>query len=257
MKFRQLTTNAKKLNVPFTANLLVGENDTFTLTFRLLTGQEGMWIYRDNMVSESSTSFSMKVDHRSACASLVFLDDGEEKLSPVDIIRVLYPETELNDPAQAVEKSVEDTERVAMKVLWTSAMRKSSEGVEISEFTLGEKEVVWDLLHYGLLRVYEPEFNFSFTNAWIEAYRNVRPTPESLRLKRSIEDVQDAVAAVQAKMLADEEEANKAKEARAAELARAVAEAHAAEAPTEPETPAEVPVETGGNNVETAVETGA
>jgi hypothetical protein len=260
MKFRKLTDNAKKLNVPFKAVLPVGDDTTFNLTFRLLTGREGMWIYRDNLVSESSTSFSMKVDHRSACASLISLDDGEEVLSPVDIVRILYPEAELADPALAMEKSLEDTERVAMQVLWTSAMKKAAEGVSINDFTLGEKEVVWELLHFGLLKVYEPEFNFAFTNVWIDAYREVRPTSDSIRLKKSIIEVQEAVAAVQAKILEDER-ASEAEAAAAASVPKpAPVEGEGIEVPNklEPPTESEISLElTGAPNAENPTSAGS
>jgi hypothetical protein len=160
-----------------------------------------MWVFRGNFAGESSTSQNLTIDHRSACASLISLEDEGKVMTPIDIIKILFLEEELENVDSILEKFDDnEVEKLSYKVLWNSV--KSIKTVE--EFlALGpaNRELVWDLLHLGLQRTFDTDFNLSFGYTWAQAYKEVKPNIANLalqtqldKIKASLQVPQDPVA---------------------------------------------------------------
>lgn len=192
MNFRKLTLEAKKLQQTYETFMQTAEGD-FTFTYQMLTGLDGLWVFRGNFASESATSQALLIDHRSACASLISLKDEEEILNPIEIIKVLYSEEELNEVDSLLEKYDDnEIEKETYKLLWESC--KNVKGVEeFRALPLVNKEVVWDLLHNGFRRTFDTDFNLQFGFQWANAYKEIRPNPSAGAIKNQISKLQKAV----------------------------------------------------------------
>lgn len=187
--FRKLAVEAKKLH-EYYHGTMESEEGVFKFTYRLLNGMDGMWVFKGNFAGESSTSQNLLLDHRSACASLVSLeDDSGDILTPVDIVKVLFPEDELEKVEDILEKfSDNEVEKLSYKVLWDAS--KNIKTVE--EFlALGSanKEIIWELLHLGFRLTFDTDFNLSFGYTWAQAYKGIRPNPVALALQTQLDKI--------------------------------------------------------------------
>lgn len=189
--FRKLAQEVKKQHQTFTA-LLQSSEGTFKLTFRTLNGIDGTWIFRGNFALESATSQGILIDHRSACASLLTLEDEEgEILTPVQILEVLYTKEELDNIAGILEKFNDgELDKLSYKMLW-EASKHATTLEDFLSLGLSNKELIWDLLHMGLRSFFEADFNLKFGFAWAESYKELRPHPAALAIRNQLKKLQE------------------------------------------------------------------
>jgi hypothetical protein len=186
--FKKLAKEAKKFQQYYTG-VMESSEGSFKYTYRMLNGLDGMWVFRGNFAGESSTSQNLTIDHRSACASLISLEDEDEVMTPVDIIKILFLEEELENVDSLLEKFDDnEVEKLSYKVLWNSV-----KGIKTVEdfLALGpaNRELVWDLLHLGLQRTFDTDFNLSFGYTWAQAYKKVKPNIANLALQAQLDKI--------------------------------------------------------------------
>jgi hypothetical protein len=191
--FKKLAQEAKKFHQNFTGTMESSEG-TFKFTYRMLNGLDGTWVFRGNFSNESATSQNLLLDHRSACASLISLEDEDgEVLNPVEIVKVLFSEEELNNVENVLEKFEDnDLERISNKLLWDASKNVKT----VEEFlTLGlpNKEIIWELLHLGFRTTFDADFNLQFGFTWANAYKALKPNIAMITLQNQLKKIQENV----------------------------------------------------------------
>lgn len=194
--FKKLAQEAKKIQQFYTGTMESAEG-VFKFTYRMLNGLDGMWVFRGNFAGESSTSQNLLIDHRSACASLISLeDDSGDVMNPVDIIKILYTEEELQHVEDILEKfSDNGVEKLTYKVLW-DATKNTKTVEEFLALGSSNKEIVWELLHLGLQRTFDTDFNVGFGYTWVEAYKKRRPNPGMTLLQNQMDKIRETMNAL-------------------------------------------------------------
>ena len=191
--FKKLAQEAKKLQQFYVGNFQSSEG-LFKFTYRLLNGIDGMWVFKGNFSAESATSQGLLIDHRSACASLVSLeDDSGDILNPVEIVKILFSEEQLENVENLLEKfNDNEIEKISYKILWDASKNVKT----IPDFlALGSsnKEIVWELLHLGFRLTFDTDFNIQFGYTWATAYKELKPNPAVLAMTTQIEQIRKSL----------------------------------------------------------------
>lgn len=158
MAFKNAVKAAKLMQQNFTLNLPTGEGEEFEATFKILTGEEGVWTLRVDPVEEDSASYGFLQDLRTFVASLVSFKEGEEVLTTKDIISVFFSDQELANPSLLISQAKKDSlEQVRILSMWERVQAcKTVE--EIQALPLLCKEIIWELLLRGFLLTFENDY---------------------------------------------------------------------------------------------------
>ena len=193
MSFKKAIETAKKMQEHFKFEIPDGAGGKFTATCKLLTGEEAVWTYRVDRTNETPDSFQLIQNFRIFCASLLSfksVENGvEETLYPGDIIKQLYTPEELKNvgrlPLDFDEAGL--TELVYAEYLNALFQVKSEE--EFKQLPLKVKEMAWELIYKGIYFIFDQDYLFTLTTAFLYTYRNLRPNPIEEQFMASIIDI--------------------------------------------------------------------
>lgn len=158
MSFKNAVKAAKQMQQNFVALLPTGDGSEFEATFKVLTGEEGIWTMRIDPMEQDSASFGFLQDLRSFVASLISFKEGEEILTTKDILYVFFSEQELSNPSLLIHPFTKDSiEQVRAMSTWDH-IKKCNTVEEIQVLPLSCKELIWELLLRGFLLTFENDY---------------------------------------------------------------------------------------------------
>lgn len=193
MSFKKAVEVAKKMQEHFSFEIPDGAGGKFVATCKVLTGEEAMWTYRVDRTNETPESFQLIQNFRIFCASLLSfksVENGVEEISyPGDIIKQLYTPEELKNvgglPLNFDEAGL--TELVYTEYLDALFKVKSEE--EFKKLPLKVREMTWELIYKGIYYIFDQDYIFTLTTAFLYTYRNLRPNPVEEQFMASIMDI--------------------------------------------------------------------
>lgn len=175
MAFKKAIAAAKKMQQVFKVTLPAGDGSDFEATFKVLTGEEGVWTLRIDPIEEDSSSYGFLSDLRTFVASIESFQEGEENLTSKDLIHLFFSDKELANPSLILHSIRKDSlEQVKIVALWEQ-IEASTTVEEIHALPQAAKEILWELLMKGFLLTFESDYLMLLLAHYNNALAKVKP----------------------------------------------------------------------------------